>query len=208
MRCHADGVVHHRPIDSTVKVDRKRKLQFRPKPKLHWKWLATFGRKPKLKVHAERLPWTINYVCRLYCRLLVLRSLYRSPYDVSIGVRRISQWGGGLNIRPAALPTWLLMNKQYCVNDISPVLLSYRWTTRQQRETKIIIIIYHYLGYENYWAIIFWLVQWGGGFEPPNRPSAYAPGHVDRWPSGHCLMPWLIAAKRQDFVTFKTFGFT
>jgi len=67
------------------------------------------------------------------------------------------------------------MNKQYCVNDRSPVQLLYWWTIRQQRETKIIIIIYHYLGYENDWATIFWLVQWGEGFEPPKPPSAYAP---------------------------------
>jgi len=95
-----------------------------------------------------------------------------------IGVRKILQWGGELNIRPPALPTWLLMNKQHCVNDMSPVLLLYWWTVRQQLETKIIIIIYHYLGYENYWATIFWLCwrrlmtcsMWGSEPPLPNPP--------------------------------------
>jgi len=56
---------------------------------------------------------------------------------------------------------------------MSPVQLLYWWTIRQQRETEIIIIIYHYLGYENYWARIFWLVQWG--VEPPTPPLCVRP---------------------------------
>jgi len=94
-----------------------------------------------------------------------------------IGVRRISQWGGGLNIRPEALPTWLLMNQQYCVNDMSPVQLLYWWTIRQQqRETKIIIYHYLHVGYENYWATIFWLVQLGGLNSPKPLPLCVRPG--------------------------------
>jgi len=85
---------------------------------------------------------------------------------------------------------------------MSPVHLLYWWTIRQQGETKIIIIIYHYLGYENYWATIFWL------FEPPPKPSsAYALGccwglKLADSPSVEWQWPELLTIRRSCLVKF------